>query len=112
MELKLFVDDLRECPVGWQVARTVTDAIRILAQWDVEEVSLDHDIMDHFDKASKETFEPVARFIALLHDYRKSHGLEAVPKVRIHTSNPAGGLRMARILGIEYHNEMFDPRNY
>lgn len=39
MGIKLFVDDLRACPKGWVPARTVTEAIRILATQSVEEVS-------------------------------------------------------------------------
>jgi hypothetical protein len=56
--MRLFVDDMREVPDNtWHVARHVTDAIRILATQNVEEVSLDHDIMLHMSQASPETFE-------------------------------------------------------
>lgn len=73
--MKLFVDDIRACPEGWVLARTVTESIRILATQSVEEVSLDHDIRCHHDfmapglahevyeLTSPETFETVARFL-------------------------------------------------
>ena len=92
------MDDLRACPEGWTPARTVTEAIRLLATMPVDEVSLDHDIIaDCTHRPSRpmsmETFEPVARYIALMNPR---------PTVRIHTANPPAGERMAEILGIEY----------
>lgn len=95
--MKLYVDDMRACPDGWVPARTVTEAIRILATLPIQEVSLDHDIQcDNGPRphhVSDETFEPVARYIALMNPR---------PKVHIHTSNYPAGDRMAEILGIEY----------
>lgn len=106
--MKLFVDDMRACPEGWTPAKSVTEAIRILATQDVEEVSLDHDIACRLvggqEHSSNETFEPVAYFLAL----DESMSI----KIRIHTSNVAAGARMAQILCLDYNNEIFDPRNY
>lgn len=110
--LKLFVDDLRnvytlddegvpcfvENPDEWTQARTVTDAIRILATTEVSHVILDHDIMivnppkDGLATSpgySAETFEPVARYIALMPN---------PPQVSFITANPAGQKRMEEIL--------------
>lgn len=109
MGIKLFVDDERKCPEGWVPAKTVTEAIRILALQDVEEVSLDHDIgcrlVTGQEHSSNETFEPVAWFILLGDE-------ECRVKVRIHTANVVAGRRMADILQIEYNNEIFNPENY
>lgn len=102
--MKLWVDDLRTAPEGWELARTIKDAIRMLATGLVEEVSLDHDIacfatirfhdaIVPVEHTSEETFEPVAHYIALM---------PVKPIVRIHTGNPVGGERMAEILGMEY----------
>lgn len=106
--MKLFVDDMRACPEGWTPAKSVTEAIRILATMDVEEVSLDHDIacrlVNGQEHSSNETFEPVAWFLALADS--------DTIKVRIHTSNVAAGRRMAQIMCIDYNNEIYDPRNY
>lgn len=110
MGLKLFVDDLRRCPEGWTPARTITEAIRILSTMDVEEVSLDHDICCQppvgDNHTSWETFEAVAWFLLA------ADPLGENIKVRIHTANPQGGKRMAGILGLEYNNEIYDPKNY
>lgn len=88
--MKLYVDDLRECPEGWEVARTVTDAIRTLADQEVEEVSLDHDIAFQGRHGLElETFEGVAWYIA---------AMKQPPRVTIHTANAPAAARMAAIL--------------
>lgn len=79
----------------------MTEAIRILATMSVDEVSLDHDIVSDCEHRvsrplSMETFEPVARYIALMP--QTGHKI----RVHIHTANPPAGERMAEILGIEY----------
>ena len=109
--VKLFVDDIRACPSGWHPARTVTEAIRVLATIPVKEISLDHDIQccgsyDSAHHASEENFEPVARYIALM--------LETGAKLRvwIHTSNYTAGAKMAEIIGIEYGRVIYDPKAY
>lgn len=121
MPIKLFVDDLRPCPEGWTLARTITEAIRILATQYVTEVSLDHDIMhsvkpleliplpagtpvedpERFMRyaengitvpvACPETFEPVAYYLATYPPGKR-------PKVVFHTANPSGQVRMKRII--------------
>lgn len=113
--MKLFVDDIRACPQGWTPAKTVTEAIRILATREVEEVSLDHDIQcEHkipegwtfeigntkLNAASPETFEPVARYISAVKEVM--HGMQWSIKVTFHTSNFDAGRKMAAILGIPY----------
>lgn len=88
--MNLYVDDIRKCPEGWHVARTVTDAIRILATQAVEAVSLDHDIAFQGRHGLElETFEGVAWYIAAMHN---------PPRVFIHTANAPAGQRMAQIL--------------
>ena len=121
--IKLFVDDIRRCPDDWVPARTVTEAIRILAAQDVKEVSLDHDIghecrnyetnkMYWFD--CKETFEPVAWYIKLLNEDRilAHSGFCCFPmgpckekakiKVTVHSSNPSGAKKIIDILELDY----------
>ena len=94
--MKLFVDDERAAPKGWELARTVTEAIRILANNQVDIVSLDHDIIYHDEKGNshlaKETFEPVIHFIKLMPKKLRPH------TVIIHTANPPAGIRMMQEL--------------
>lgn len=82
--LKLFVDDLREPPEGWHLARTATEAIRVLATAPIRviEVSLDHDIT-HSGGTCPESFEAVAHYIAAMPDERRPE------RVFIHTANVA-----------------------
>jgi hypothetical protein len=87
--MKLFVDDERPCPLGWELARTVTEVIRKLDTMYFDEVSLD------FDAGFDETFEPVARFIKYyLIVYSEHTGL----KITIHSANREGAERMRLIL--------------
>ncbi len=97
--MKLFVDDIRPAPEGWQQARTVTDAIRFLAQFgsQVDEISLDHDISYAVEVAgnqrpfpSPEDFTAVAYYI-----------IKAVPtnvKITVHSANPVGAKRIKEII--------------
>lgn len=99
--MKLFVDDIRHPWDEWHLARTITDAIRLLSTVPVEIVSLDHDIscrlINGHEHTSNETFEPVARYIALMPE-------EIRPVVWFHTGNPDGGRKMAQILGVPYRH--------
>jgi len=92
--LKLFVDDIRRCPDGWILARTVTEAIRILATQDVSEVRLNHNIICKPETGeshiSWETFKAVARYLALLNVVRElDNGIPI--KAHIHIANAQGG---------------------
>lgn len=94
--MKLYVDDLRACPGGWHLARTVTEAIRVLATQEVSAVSIDHDITHTAYSgvlatpyACTETFEPVARYLAAI-------GYDG--PVNLHTANAVGANKMSEIL--------------
>jgi hypothetical protein len=40
--INVYVDDLRDCPIGFVVARTFQEAIHLLENHEVEILSLDH----------------------------------------------------------------------
>jgi len=40
----LYVDDLRDCPEGFVVARNMEEAIECLIKYEVDILSLDHDL--------------------------------------------------------------------
>lgn len=95
--MKLYVDDLRKCPEGWELARTNTKAIRLLSFGHVDEISIDHDIVAYCSHRvsmplADETFQPVAYYMALLPQAMRPN------KVTIHTANPSGGNRLYGIL--------------
>ena len=79
--MKLYIDDIRPAPDGWQQARTVTDAIRFIEQFglEVDEISIDHDISYAVEVAgtqrpfpSPENFTAVARYIYVYYRERQS----------------------------------------
>jgi len=87
--MKLYLDDIRKAPEGWVPVRTFGDAIQLLEQQVVEEMSFDHDLGDIFTgldvvnwierKVFEEGYNP--------------------PKMWIHTGNPVGRKNM--LLAIE-----------
>lgn len=102
--MKLYVDDIRPAPEGWQQARTVTDAIRFLAQFgeQVTEISLDHDISYAVEVAgtqrpfpSPENFTSVAYYMV---EFYYEVSMNKRPEVIIHTANPVGAKELSNIL--------------
>lgn len=98
---RLFIDDQRPIPAGWLGARTVSEAIAVLAVLPIREVSLDHDIIfprsgsDLYQALSSETFKGVAYYIAQMPDADR-------PIVRIHTANVGAGKTMCDILNVDF----------
>jgi hypothetical protein len=101
--MRLYVDDLRKCPEGWTLARTNTEAIRLLASGYVEECSIDHDICVPFSgeisepvrrrlQIGQETFQPVVYYIIAMKPEDRPK------KVTLHTANPSAGMRMVAML--------------
>lgn len=101
--IKLFVDDMRVCPAGWRLARTNTEAIRLLSLGVVQVCSIDHDICVpnvEFLSSSvrkrlaigEETFQPVAYYIASMPKATRPS------KVVLHTANASAAVRMSGIL--------------
>jgi hypothetical protein len=87
--MKLYVDDVRTPPPGWTVARTVKEAIAVLDQGGVVEVSLDYFIGD----GEGGTFLPVAHHLSEMNpSLRPKH-------IHFHTASSAGAARMASVLG-------------
>jgi hypothetical protein len=43
---QLYLDDTRPAPPGWELAKTVDEAVRILRQGGVTDLSLDYDLGD------------------------------------------------------------------
>lgn len=102
--MKLYIDDIRTPPNDtWNICRNVGAAIRALDMFykEVTDINLDHDISHQVvvGKMSRpypceETFESVARYIAMLHKLDP----EWNPSIIIHTSNPVGAEAMKSVL--------------
>ena len=98
--MKLFVDDIRRQPEGWHIARTNTEAIRLLATGSIEEISLDHDTVVQVElngfkdwRVVSETFMPVAYYMALMSEK---------PKIRFHSGNIEMARLMCGIIGCKW----------
>ncbi len=80
--MKIFLDDLRNCPIGWTLCRTAKDAIDLLASDQViKEISFDHDL------GGKLTGNDVALAIETMIANKAMH---YIPKWDIHSANPVG----------------------
>ena len=99
--MKLYIDDIRPAPEGWQQARTVTDAIKTIARFggEITDISFDHDISlpvsvngEYRPFPSPETFQAVAYYIV------QFYGMADKPNIIIHTANPVGGRELSLIL--------------
>lgn len=118
--MKLWVDDIRNAPdESWHVARTALEAIRAIARYDFEIISLDHDISHQVSMGPlgrpypcEETFASVAfyivqKYLAIKRD-PEAHPIWE-PLVRLHTSNEVAGDEMFRVLS---ENGLYAEKKY
>jgi hypothetical protein len=60
--VRFYLDDLRNAPPGWTLARTIDDGLALLAahrgEWDA--ISLDHDLGDERDRTGCEVVRAMA----------------------------------------------------
>lgn len=106
--MKIFVDDIRAVPDdSWHLAKSATAAIRAIARFDFDEISLDHDISHQVSIGNtpgrpfpcEETFQAVAYFIGEKYGIHNGSSVEGrVPKLYVHSSNPVGATEIVDIL--------------
>ena len=119
--MKLFIDDIRDAPdESWKLVRTITEAISAIDIFNFEVISIDHDISHQVQvgKTSRpypceETFLPIAVFLKEKYKTqliakevgavmtclcKDGHKAGDIPKIILHTANPAGALRMKNVL--------------
>ena len=85
MEIKfinLYVDDLRDCPSGYTVARNMEEAINYLENHNIHILSLDHDLGEDQDGNLLSTGYDLVKYIC-------EKGLRA-NKIYLHTDNGVG----------------------
>src|SRR5690242_497798 len=115
--MRLYVDDLRKCPEGWELARTNTEAIRILSTGFVEEISIDHDIcvpnVEFVSEGVKkrlqigqETFQPVVYYLIAMNPNLRP------AKVNMHTANTDAGVKMVQMLKKNGIEATYAPSSY
>lgn len=115
MKINLYLDDLRDCPEGFTIARTVVDALTIFSVNEIMILSLDHDLgCDEDGNLLPSGYDFVKRFCEL--------GLFA-EDIYIHTDNPVGRKNMYETLlaaqrrgfidtKINIHNYPIVPNKY
>lgn len=86
---KLYVDDLRPCPEGWDVARNFHQAIVMLDTGDYDEVSLDHDIASFYGNKEMTGYD-VLQYLIM----KKMEGAKVPTIIRVHSANPVGVKKM------------------
>jgi hypothetical protein len=101
--MKLYIDDIRNAPSeAWTVARTINAAITALSTFEVEEVSLDHDISHQVTVGGLSRPYPCAECYCAVAHYLSQKFRDAVPesvpKITLHTANPVGARDMEMIL--------------
>ncbi len=84
--MRVFLDDERAAPAGWVRVRWPEEAIALLAQGGVVEVSLDHDLGDDAHGTGYDVLLWIEEQVACA-------GF-LPPAMRVHSANPAGRARM------------------
>lgn len=83
--MKLYVDDCRPCPDGWDLARNFHEAIVMLSATEYDVVSLDHDLASFYGNKEMTGRDILNWLIA-----RKLEGDHVPADVRVHSANPVG----------------------
>ena len=83
--MKVFLDDLREPPKGWEWSQSAHWCIKLLENNDVDEISLDHDLgLD--DQNGYDVLLWIEEQV-VTKNYTS-------PKIHLHTSNPSARHKM------------------
>jgi len=94
--VKVYLDDERKAPEGWQQARWPNEAIRLLETGAVKEISLDHDLGDDDRGTGYDV-------ILWIEEAVISRGFKP-PKIRVHSANSSARQKMEQgIESIERH---------
>jgi hypothetical protein len=103
MKILLWVDDIRNAPDDrWTVARTINSAITALSTFEVEAVSLDHDISHQVVVGGLSRPYPCGECFCAVAHYMAEKYRDAVPEdipiITIISANPVGARDMEMIL--------------
>jgi hypothetical protein len=97
--VKIWLDDVREAPRGWQHYKTAEDLIEYieLIGWhNVSVISLDHDLGENI-KTGYDFLKWAEKWFSM---YDEKH----IPKFEVHSANPVGVKNMKAAIGsIERH---------
>ncbi|MEI3892051.1 MULTISPECIES: cyclic-phosphate processing receiver domain-containing protein [unclassified Bacillus (in: firmicutes)] len=89
-KINVYLDDKRDCPNGFTIARNMEKAIELLTNYDVQILSLDHDLGEDENGKLLPTGYDFVKYFCL-------HNL-FVEQIYIHTDNPPGRQAMYETL--------------
>lgn len=84
--MRVYLDDERTTPEGWVRVYWPDEAIALLRQGGVTEISLDHDLGDDARGTGYDVVAWIEEAVAL-------HGFQP-PTINVHSANPSARLRM------------------
>lgn len=93
--MKVFLDDVRDAPVGWVRACTPEEVITLLRSGLVEELSLDHDLGLDTRDIERSGYSVLVWLEREVGEGRWSFPL---PNITVHSANPPGRERMRRAI--------------
>ncbi|WP_127530943.1 cyclic-phosphate processing receiver domain-containing protein [Paenibacillus kobensis] len=88
--INLYLDDLRDCPEGFIVARTFAEAVKVFRENPINLLSLDHDLGEDENGNELPNGYDFVKFFC-------ENGLRA-NKIYLHTDNPVGRKNMYETL--------------
>jgi hypothetical protein len=98
--MKVYLDDVRDTPDGWVRAYTAKEAIQLLIDNNVAEISLDHDLGDESVSLCGNGYD-VVKWIEIHAHCNKDFN---IPKMTVHSSNPPARVRMEQAIATIYKN--------
>ena len=93
--MRVWLDDLRNEPVGWVRCRTPDEVIRLLQTGRVEEISLDHDLGLLGGERERTGYDVV---LWLEREVAEGRWVFPLPEISVHSANPVGRKRMAQAI--------------
>jgi len=80
--MKLYVDDIRIAPEGWEQTWNARETLKVLKEGKITHLSLDHDLGD--------VGEPTGYDIMCWIEMAVYDNMIPLPEINFHTANPAG----------------------
>jgi hypothetical protein len=84
--MKIYLDDMRKEPIGWQLVKTAEEALTALKTGNVTHLSLDHDLGDDEAGTGYDVILWIEREVFI-------NGFVA-PEIKIHTANISARKKM------------------
>lgn len=93
--IKFYLDDIRDCPIGWVCKRNFHEAITYLDAnlSHITDISLDHDIASFYGNKEMTGYDVLMWLLE-----QKLSGREVTNNIKVHSANPVGAERMNDVI--------------